>query len=262
MSTSYWQKQTKAQPLFPDMLWSRPENRLHAGKLLIVGGNGYEFKAPANAYGDALEAGIGVAKVLLPNSMQKLMKDVFPEAEFAPSTPSGSLARAALAPMLDLAAWADGVLLGGNFGRNSETAIVLEEFLRKYQGPVTLTHDAVDYFLARPLPLLDRPQTTLVANFAGLQKLAAGAGFTSAFTSSMDVMRFVETFHDFSRVHPSSIIVKFGPNIFVAQNGHITSTNQGKDKTTWRVETAATAAVWWLQNPNNTFKALTTSLIA
>src|ERR1700761_4807369 len=143
MEQSFWLKQT-GKPLFPELEWSRPETRALSGKLLIVGGNGYEFKAPANAYGDALEAGVGSATVLLPNSMQKVVGDIFPEAEFAPSTPSGSLARISLAQLLELAEHANGTLFPGDIGRNSETTVLLESFLEKYHGQVTLTKEAAD----------------------------------------------------------------------------------------------------------------------
>lgn len=262
MDHTFWQKQTKHAPLFKDMLWSRPENRLHAGKLLIVGGNGYEFKAPANAYGDALHAGVGVARVLLPDSMRKTVSDIFPEADYAPTTPSGSFARTSLAQLLSESDWADGVLLAGNFGRNSETAVALEEFLAKYQGQVTITHDGVDFFLQTPQVLLDRSKTTVVASFSQFQKLAQHSGFATAFTSSMDLVPFAEIFHDFSQQLPCNLIVKFGARIFVGKNGHVSSTDCGDDKTVWRVETAASAAVWWLQHPGSAFKALTTSLVA
>jgi len=262
VDTSYWHKQTKQAPAYEALLWSRPENRLHAGKLLIIGGNGYDFKAPANAYGDALNAGIGVAKVILPDSMRKTVSDIFPEADYAPTTPSGSFARSSLAQMLEAAEWADAVLLAGNFGRNSETAIVLEDFLGAYKGKVIITHDAVDYFLHNAAPLLDKTGTTLVISLGQLQKLAVNAGFTTAFTSSMDLLRFVETFHDFSRLHPSNLVVKRGESIFVAKSGKISSTPLPTDQKIWRVETAATMAVWWIQNPQSTFKALTTALVA
>jgi hypothetical protein len=170
--------------------------------------------------------------------------------------------RLSLAQLLDTAEWADGVLLAGNFGRNSETAIVLEDFLSKFVGKVTITHDAADFFLANARPLLDRAETTLVIGFGQLQKLATNSGFSIAFTSSMGLLRFVEAFHDFSRSHPCNIIVKVGQNIIVAKAGKISSTPIDEDRKIWRVETAANAAVWWLQNPENTFKALTTSLVA
>ena len=44
------------------------------------------------------------------------------------------LVLAALAPLLDLAQWADGVLLAGDIGRNSETTVLLETFMSKYHG--------------------------------------------------------------------------------------------------------------------------------
>ena len=261
MEHTYWQKQTKETPLFPDMLWSRPENRLHAGKLFIAGGNGYEFKAPANAYGDALNAGVGTARVLLPDSMKKVVSDIFPEAGFAPSTPSGSLARASLADMLEGAAWADGTLLPGDLGRNSETAIILETFIQKYSGQLTITKDALDYFLPNPLLLLNRPETTIVASFGQLQKLAAGRSGGTAFVSSMDLLHFVETLHSFADKYACNLITKHGGNLVVAAEGQISTTRLTEDKKIWCLETASSAAVWWLQNPSQTFKALTTSLI-
>jgi hypothetical protein len=134
MDRTFWQRQTADKPLFPDLLWSRPETKRTAGKLLIVGGNAHGFSAAAEAYGAAAKAGIGTARVLLPDSLQKTVGKVFAAGEYAPSTPSGSFSQQALAELLELAQWADGVLLAGDFGRNSETAILLESFAAKYQG--------------------------------------------------------------------------------------------------------------------------------
>jgi NAD(P)H-hydrate repair Nnr-like enzyme with NAD(P)H-hydrate dehydratase domain len=259
MST-YWQKQSADTPLFPDMLWSRPENRRHAGKLLIAGGNGYEFKSPANAYGDALAAGIGTAKVLLPDRMQKVVHDIFPEAEFAPSTPSGSLARTSLAQLLELAVWADAVLLAGDFGRNSETAIVLESFLQKYQGPVCMTGDAVNYFLDAPGGLLARPDSLAVLTTAQLQRLGTGAHFMPAFTSDTDLLRSVDWLHRFTEHFQLHIIVKHLDTLFVASGGRVSTTPAASGLTAWRVHTASSAITWWLQNSAKPFEALTTSL--
>ncbi|MEK7561819.1 MAG: hypothetical protein AAB541_03065, partial [Patescibacteria group bacterium] len=129
MADTYWLKQAKDKPLFEDLLWSRPENKRLAGKLLIVGGNLYGFSAPGTAYGAALKAGIGTTRVLLPDKLQKTVGKLMPEAEFAPSTLSGSFARPGLAKLLEEGEWADGVLLAGAFGRNSATAILLDCFM-------------------------------------------------------------------------------------------------------------------------------------
>ncbi|HXY18323.1 MAG TPA: hypothetical protein VEH48_02805, partial [Candidatus Nitrosopolaris sp.] len=134
MEDTNWLRQTPDKPLFPDLLWSRPENKRQRGKLLIVGGNSHGFAAPASAFAAAGTAGIGAARVLLPDATQKTIGTGFTDAVFAPSTPSGSFSRQALAELLENAGWADGVLLAGDFGRNSETAILLESFLDKYKG--------------------------------------------------------------------------------------------------------------------------------
>jgi NAD(P)H-hydrate repair Nnr-like enzyme with NAD(P)H-hydrate dehydratase domain len=261
MDTTDWHKQTTDQPLFPDMLWSRPENRRHAGKLLIIGGNGYEFKAPANAYGDALNAGIGSAKVLLPDSMQKVVHDIFPEAEFAPTTPSGSFARIALQQGLELAEWADGVLLAGDLGRNSETAIFIESLLKKYKGRVVLASDAVEYCLTTPADCLQRPDTALVLTMAQLQKLGNGASFPTAFTLSMDLLHLVEALQTFTNSWPLHIITKHQDNLIVSSGGQVSTTKIEPSLSAWRVAAAAHAITWWIQNPQKPFEALTTSLL-
>lgn len=258
---AYWQKQTKELPLFTDLLWSRPEQTAHAGKLLIVGGNAHGFAAPAEAYGEAGQAGIGVSRVLLPDSLQKTVGRILENGEYAPSTPSGSFGQHALASLLELSNWADATLLAGDLGRNSETAILLEQFMTKHTGQVTLTQDAVDYFSATPHALLGRPDTLLVLSFAQLQKVATSAHFTTAFTFDMDFLHLIDTLHEFTEKYKTSLIVKRTETIFVAVDGKVSTTKLAEDIDIWRVKTAAHAAVWWLQNPNKSFEALTASLV-
>lgn len=257
---TYWYKQTAGHPLYPDLLWSRPENRMLAGKLLVIGGNAYGFAAPAEAYQMALQSGIGVARVLLPDATKRLVGSVLEAGDFAPSTPSGSFSQKALDDFLSHAAWADGVLLAGDFGRNSETAIVLEKFMEKYPGFLTMTKDATDYFIATPAPVLQRPETALVVSFAQLQKLASSAKFPQVFTFSMDMLRLVETLHEFTRTYHIHVVVKHLRHIFVASGGYVSTTVLNDDVDIWRVRAAARSSVWWLQNPGKSFEALTTAV--
>jgi ADP-dependent NAD(P)H-hydrate dehydratase / NAD(P)H-hydrate epimerase len=260
MDADYWHKQTHDKPLFPDMLWSRPENRKQAGKLLIIGGNVHGFSAPSEAYRAATAAGIGTARMLLPDSLRKLLGRGFDAGEFGPTTPSGSFSKLALGDALELSAWADGVLLAGDLGRNSETAIMLEQFNEKYRGQLTITKDAADYCINIPSACLARPDTLFVISLAQLQKLGMRAKFTTAITFDMDILRFVDALHEFTKLYEAAIFVKHLENIFVAYRGQVSSTRLSEDKQVWRVETAARAATWWLQNPNKTFGALTTSI--
>jgi ADP-dependent NAD(P)H-hydrate dehydratase / NAD(P)H-hydrate epimerase len=262
MQSNYWHKQTADKPLFPDLLWSRPENRAQAGKLSIIGGHAQSFAAAATAYAAAETAGIGAARVLLPDSLEKTVGRVFAAGEYAPSTPSGSLSRQALDTALELAAWSDGLLIAGDLGHNSETAILLEKLAQDYSGQLTLTKDAVDYFTATPQVITNRPATLAVLSFAQLQKLAMQARFAQAFTFSMDLLRLIDALHAFTQQHQLALIVKHLEHLLVAVDGQVSSTKLDTELPTWRVKTAARAGVWWLQNPGKPFPALTTALVA
>ena len=189
----YWHKQTADQPLSTDLLWSRPENKRLAGKLLIIGGSAHGFRAPAEAYAQALSGGAGVARVILPDALRGTVQSFFPQADFAPSTPSGSLARGSLDILLEGAGWADAVLIAGDLDRNSETTIVLESFISKYSGPLIVAQDGVDHFSSSPKLLLDRKETVLVGSLAQLQKIATKVSFPRAFTLNMDLLNLVST---------------------------------------------------------------------
>ncbi|MEK7594025.1 MAG: hypothetical protein AAB436_00080 [Patescibacteria group bacterium] len=261
MDHTFWHKQMPDKPLFPDLLWSRPENKRHAGKLLIVGGNAHGFSAAAEAYQAATSAGIGTARVLLPDSLQKTVGRVFAVGEYAPSTPSGSFAVNALAELLDMSAWADGTLLAGNLGRNSETAILLEKFIDKYKGILVLTDDAADYFIKSPKTSATNQQLLLVLSFEQLQKLAVSTHFDKAFTSNMDFLHLIEALHEFTKSCQLHIIIKHLDTTFVAVNGQVSTSKLQVVESRSPISSAAQASVWLLQNPTKPFEALTTSLL-
>lgn len=258
MDHTYWHKQTADKPLFPDLLWSRPENRRQAGKLYIIGGNAMGFAAAASAYSAATQAGIGTARVLLPDSLAKTVSKLFPEAEYAPSTPSGSFSQAALGVLLEGSAWSDGVLLAGDFGKNSETAVILEQALQKYSGQLTMVGDGLDYFLQQPALLLSRQQSVLVPSFAQLQKLASASGFPIALTSTMDFLQLVKALHDFSIQNKAAVVLTHIDTTFIAVSGQVSTT---KPVVRSGIDLAAHAAVWWLQNPSQPFAALSSAAI-
>ncbi len=260
MAGTYWHKQTAEEPLFPELLWSRPENRRHAGKLLIIGGNAHGFAAPATAYQAATQAGIGTTKILLPDALQKTVGMVLDNGEFAPSTPSGSFSKQALAEWLDWSRWADGILLAGDLGRNSETAVAIEQFTTKTSQPLVVTKDAIDYFYTAAKTILNRDNTVLVLSLAQLQKLARQAHYPEAVRFDMGLAQLAEWLHEFSSQYPCGIMTYHNETILVAAGGQVSSTKVG-EKTTWRADAAAQATVWWLQNPAKLFESLTTSII-
>lgn len=256
---NFWLKQGK-EPLFKDLLWDKPENKQQAGKLLIIGGNVHSFTAPANAYQAAQQAGIGTAKVLLPKALQKVVGVIIDDGEFAPSNKSGSFAKNSLAECLSFSHWADGVLLAGDFGRNSETAIVLEQFIERSAIETTITQDALDYFIGNPEKLLASNKIICVVSFGQLQKIAISSKFTIAFTYTMTVNQLVEALHLFTTIHPATFVVLHNGIYYTAKDGEVSTTKDTSEEPVWRVKTAATLSVWALQHPTKTFAAISTAI--
>jgi NAD(P)H-hydrate repair Nnr-like enzyme with NAD(P)H-hydrate dehydratase domain len=257
----YWERQEIGKPLFPDIIWSRPETKHTSGKLLIIGGNAHGFATAAEAYQIAISAGAGSVRVLLPEALRKIVGGFLETAEYAPSNPSGSFAKAALAELIADSDWSDAILLSGELGRNSETAIVLEEFIQKYHGQLTVTRDAIDYFYHRPELLLKRPNTCIVGSTGQLQKLAIASHFDKAITTSLNLVQLVEILHEFARKYSPSIITNHLGTTIVVAEGKISTTKTGTNEDIWRVPTAARSSVFWMQHLSKTFEALTTSLV-
>jgi NAD(P)H-hydrate repair Nnr-like enzyme with NAD(P)H-hydrate dehydratase domain len=256
MDIDYWQKQDLAKPLFPDLIWSRPENGRAAGRLLIIGGEASNFSDVARAYGDTLKAGIGEVRVIVPDSLTKTIKGLFPEAEFVPSNPSGGLALAALGEIIELAGWADGILLAGNLGKNSETQMLIDSLITKYQGILTISGDSADFFLANPHSILTRDNTLLIPSFGQLQKIAAKSGV--AITSNLGPRQIVEKLHELTLKNKFYVATQMEGQVFVAANGQVLSSQQSTNQ----IDLAARATVWWLQNPAKPLEAISSSLVA
>jgi len=260
MIPDYWLKQSNETPLFENILWSRPEHRSTAGKLLIVGGNAQGFLAVAEAYQEAMNAGAGVVRAILPDALRKTVGAVLEATEFVPSTPSGSFAASSLNELIISSTWGDAVLISGDLGRNSETSAVLESYVQKYTGMLTVTKDAVDYFYLTPEILLNRKDTALVLSMAQLQKLGTAAKFETPFLLSMGMLLLVKALHDFTIKYPVTIITKELDQLVVAHAGRVSSTKLKKDIEIWRVKTSASVTTFWLQNPSSPFESMTTAL--
>jgi NAD(P)H-hydrate repair Nnr-like enzyme with NAD(P)H-hydrate dehydratase domain len=252
-----WQKQTGGKPLFEDLLWSRPQNKRQAGKLLIVGGQAQEFSNVAAAYESSLKAGAGTIKPLLPDSLNKLA-GMIPGVEFAPANKSGSFARSALAELLDHATWADAVLLAGDFGKNSETTLMLDSFFAKHPGLLTVSGQSLPAIDIAAKDLFGRKDILLVFSLAELQKLGTELKLEKAVTSTMSNDELASLLHRLTEQYPASIVVSAEEFTWTASNGQVASTKVESAKSL--NELAAYAATWALQHPNKTFEAITVAV--
>lgn len=261
MDLSYWQKQDSTKPLHPEIQWSRPEQRSRAGKIAIIGGNKLGFAAVASSYSQALQAGVGEVRVLLPDALKKTVPNSIGDAIFAPTNNSGGLSSEAAIQMDAVADWASGVLLIGDAGRNSETAILYERFLSQYSGQLTITRDAFELVRQDASRLVDRPNTLLVLSFAQLQKLFQLVYYPKILTFNMQLLQIVEALHKFTTTYKVSIVTFHKDNLIVSSDGRVTTQQWHNPISIWRGEVATKMAVYWLWNEDQAFEAYVTSLV-
>lgn len=262
MDFSYWKRQTAETPLFPDIEWSKPEQKSQSGKLGIIGGNKLGFAGVAEAYSTALSTGAGHIRVLLPDVLKKSIASSITDAVFAPTNPSGSLSKDAIAEMNAMGEWANSILLIGDAGRSGETAVVYEQFIQSYTGQLILTRDAIDLVKNGSEMLVERPNTVLIASFAQLQKLFQAVYYPKVLTFSMQLTNLVEAVHKFTITYPVTIAVLHKDHLVVASNGQVTSQAWDTPMLIWRGSVAAKAAAYWLWTPSKPLEAITSSILS
>lgn len=258
---SYWHKQTVDNPLYPDIEWSKPVQRAQSGRLGIIGGNNLGFAGAAEAYQAALKTGAGEVRVLLPSALKKNIPVSMTDVIYGETNPSGSLSRDAMTEIKAVADWSTGILLIGDAGRNSETAILYEDFVRDYKGPLTITRDAIDLLKNSSLELVDRPNTLLVLSLAQLQKLFQAVYYPKVITFSMQLTNLVESLHKFTITYPITVATLHRETLIVASSGEVTSTPWDDPMRIWRGNTAAVAATYWMWTPNKPLESVTASLV-
>jgi ADP-dependent NAD(P)H-hydrate dehydratase / NAD(P)H-hydrate epimerase len=257
----YWQKQDPGEPLFPDIEWQKPEQKALAGKLLILGGSAHGFAAVAQGYADAQKSGVGECRVVLPDALKKTIDAQAYDCVFVPTNASGGITKDSLPQLTAAAAWADGIVLIGDAGRNSETAIVYEQLLHAFPDKKTLiTRDAIDLLKSAWPALLQRKQTVLIVTFAQLQKLFQSVYYPRTMLFSMQLSNLVEALHKFTITYAATVMTFHQNQLLVAQAGQVSTTPWEEPMLIWRGSVAAKAAVYAVQQTDS-FEALTASLI-
>lgn len=260
MDVSYWQTQIATKPLYPDIEWNKPERHDQSGRLAIIGGNKLGFAGVAEAYTVATTAGVGEVRALLPDALRKTIPTTITDTIFAPTNPSGSLAKGALTEMRALGEWAQGVILVGDAGRNSETALVYDDFIRDYAGQLTITRDAIDLVKNNSSLLVERPDTLVVASFAQVQKLFQSVYYPKIITFSMHLGQLVEALHKFTITYPVHIVTLHRDTIIIASGGSVVTQAWDNPMMIWRGTVATRAASYWLWNPSLPLEALSASI--
>ena len=262
MNHDYWQQQKTNESLFPDIEWSKPEQKSARGKLLIVGGNKNGFMTVGKSFTIASEAGAGEVKVAMPDILKNNLPKEFSEGVFLPTNSGGGFAFDGKQELLNVCDWADGILLIGDSGMNPQTALLFEELLAQ-QGSdtwITITRDAVDLVIEMGEVLVNLSNVHLVMTFAQIQKLFQKVFYPRPLLYSQQLVNVVESLHKFTTTYPVALTLLHQDNLIVAYDGKVV-TQKFNDQLKLIDGTLATrSAVYLLWNKTKPLESIASSL--
>ena len=266
-SAKFLKHQDVNNPLFPDSLL-QPDRLDLMGKILIVGGSSAGFAGVHYAYTKALELGAGEIKVLLPKCLEKLLPKN-PDFIFSGNPKSLGFTKEAEDDLKTLAEWADGILLIGDFGKNSETAQVLGKFIRSCESesptseqgesagllsckPIIVTRDAIDLLIDN-LPL-ENPNLRLLLTFTQLQKLLKTVYYPKIITYTMPLPQLADVLHKFTLTYQCGISTFAQDSCIISLNGEVIATSLPSTKynplTIWAGEPGVKTLLLTIWSPN------------
>lgn len=258
---NYWHKQTQDKPLFPDIEWNRPERLDLAGKLGIIGGNSLSFAAVADSYRVAKDTGAGEVRVLLPDGLRRTVPTSMTDVIFSSTTQSGGLSTDAKTDINSLSQWSDVLLLCGDCGKNSQTAILYENLVVNHDKPTVITRDAVDLLQNSYNAILDNPNIVFVLSFSQLQRLFRAVYYPKVLTFNMQLNQFIETVHKFTISFPVTLVTLHADQLVIAKDGEVVTQPWSDPMRIWRGHTAAKAASYLLWTPSKPLEAIGSSIV-
>lgn len=249
-----WRRQDK-KPLWPNLVWAKPEQKNRAGKLLVIGGHLHGFENAARAYEQALTAGIGQAKVVLPDKLRPVLGGQLEHAVFAPSTAAGTLASQGRSVLTEYISWAD-TLLFTQTGENSETVRLIVELISHTSRPAVMTGDILNLIKHDAYRLLDNSKM-LVLEPKGLQILLKILQSPLTVRHDMGLRPLVLAMLSEPKLKLFKLAVVYEDTIVIAVDGQAVTTKRHQHPDP--VSLAAWLAVWWSWRPAGGLDALATA---
>ncbi len=253
---SDWLKQTD-EPLFPDIFWEVPLNRAQAKKLLIVGGHAKQFAETVGLYQYALAAGIGSARVVLPDSLRKLIGSQ-PDCLFVESNPSGSISKNACTEILAYASECDGIIFSSELSHNTETISLLETLFTEITYPIFFSSNVLEMLSFQPELMLGN-ERVLVTDTKRLTRFADKIHLPITIKLQDSILNKIDFMTNITNTYPLALILDESP-LIIATEGQVSSTELNQN-TASSGELIAKMAVFYLQHTNH-FKALTSAAYA
>ncbi len=161
------------------------------GRVLVIGGSEGLVGAAALAGDAALRAGAGLATIACPRSIYPILaaRVTCPMTWPLPETAAGTLALAALDPLLERAAGVDAVAIGPGIGRHDETQRLVRALVERLEVPLVADADAL-FALAADVAVLGRARAPalVLTPHAGEMARLSGLGSGSDVQARRDMI--------------------------------------------------------------------------
>ncbi len=157
-----------------------------------------------------------------------------------------------MAQFFDLSEWADHILLAGDFGKNSETTVILDGFLLKGPKPVTISQNALES-IGIDFGRLLQMSLTLIVGRNVFQKIGKAVGTHVPITSLTTYESMGEIIQNISARSKANLVIIDEEHLWAAAKGKLVST---RSKPVDINALSAYCAVWTMQNPSKPLEAL------
>jgi len=246
-------------PLFPKIFWNRPISHISGNNLTMIGGHSGSFDQLQLYYSAVTTAGIYDYKIILPDSLIKIIGQDHESYRFVAANKSGSLAKAALGEILEIVQDTIAVSIGDNLSDNSETIILIESLLNHLEKKSLILWGKTIDRLIKYYPEIIKSQSKCLLILDSRQ-LSRYAYALKIFTNNKNELENkIET--------GLELINKIGTNLMVLDSELIAIVDKKISVTFIKnipnhAIASGIATAFWLQNPHFEFESLTSAAYA
>lgn len=221
-----------------------------------MGGHTGEFSQPVAYNQLALATGIGECNVIMPDKLASITGGA-PGVYLGASTASGSLARAALGRILELAEEVDVLAVGLSLSGNSDTTMLVERLMGDYTGRLAVFEAGFAALKGRFELITQRPQTLLVLTMPEVFKLCGELGIPIDIRPGGGLINKLEIVSNMAS-HIRCDLAVWGTESIVSSRGKLSVTPLNYRLSLQPTAMYATMSTFWTQNPQDPFAGLTT----
>ena len=237
---------------YQDILWSRPTRR--TGRIVLAGGHRDGFADLQKTYVGFDIAGAADCRLVLPDKLSKLVGSL-EGVSLVPSTPSGSIAKDAVAELVHLANEADLISIGPDLSNNSETTLAMQRVIAETNASIVIPPTSTEQLMSEVAEWRTKSKLMIFMNSKQLYKLAAKLAVNTTIPLNVTNEALLEIAAAVSNEYQPVIIVITQDALIYSVNGRAQILKVKLQSDDYGALTGV-FGLFWLQNQSTPFDAL------